>query len=110
MKTAAVEQKKKPVALVVDDNWLTQTLVRRELEKRGFAVFEARTTAALLAQDEALLARNLVRQLTVYATGAPVGFSDREAIEKILANCRSKGYGIRSLIHSIVQSPLFLNK
>lgn len=45
MKTAAVEQKKKPVALVVDDNWLTQTLVRRELEKRGFAVFEARTTA-----------------------------------------------------------------
>lgn len=45
MKTAAVEQKMKPVALVVDDNWLTQTLVRRELEKRGFAVFEARTTA-----------------------------------------------------------------
>ena len=45
MKTAAVEQKKEPVALVVDDNWLTQTLVRRELEKRGFAVFEARTTA-----------------------------------------------------------------
>ncbi len=45
MKTAAVEQRMKPVALVVDDNWLTQTLVRRELEKRGFAVFEARTTA-----------------------------------------------------------------
>ena len=45
MKTAAVEQKMKPVALVVDDNWLTQTLVRRELEKRGFAVFEARTSA-----------------------------------------------------------------
>ena len=45
MKTAAVEQKMKPVALVVDDNWLTQALVRRELEKRGFAVFEARTAA-----------------------------------------------------------------
>ena len=45
MKTAAVEQRMKPVALVVDDNWLTQTLVRRELENRGFAVYEARTTA-----------------------------------------------------------------
>ena len=41
MKTAAVEQKREPIALVVDDNWLTQTLVRRELEQRGFAVFEA---------------------------------------------------------------------
>ena len=65
---------------------------------------------ALLARDEALLARNLVRQLIIYATGAPIGFSDRQAIEKILADSRSNGYGIRSLIHNIVQSPLFLNR
>ncbi len=45
METAAVEQKKKPVALIVDDNWLTLTLVRRELENRGFAVVEAKSRA-----------------------------------------------------------------
>jgi len=45
METAAVEQKKKPVALIVDDNWLTLTLVRRELETRGFAVAEAKSRA-----------------------------------------------------------------
>ena len=45
METAAVEQKKKPVALIVNDNWLTLTLVRRELENRGFAVVEAKSRA-----------------------------------------------------------------
>ena len=54
MKTAAVEQKKEPIALVVDDNWLTQTLVRRQLEQRGFAVFEARTVADALRGYESL--------------------------------------------------------
>ena len=38
----------------------------------------------LLLQDEAKIARNLARQLTVYATGAPVRFSDRPSLEAIL--------------------------
>ena len=41
------------------------------------------------------IARNLVRQLTVFATGAPVRFSDREEIEKILAAAKdTNGYGV----------------
>ena len=64
----------------------------------------------LLLENEEQLARNLTQQLIVYATGAPVRFSDRPAIAKILANSRAGGYGVRKLVHEIVQSELFLNK
>ena len=56
------------------------------------------------------IARNLVRQLTVFATGAPVRFSDRAEIEKILAAAKANQYGVRSIVHEIVQSELFRNK
>jgi hypothetical protein len=64
----------------------------------------------LLLKDDEQLARNLTRQLAIYATGAPIQFSDRPQIAKILARTRPGGYGVRSLIHEIVQSDLFLNK
>ena len=60
--------------------------------------------------DEAAIARNLVRQLVTYATGAPVRFSDRPAVEAILARTRAGGWGVRSLVHEVVQSELFRRK
>jgi hypothetical protein len=64
----------------------------------------------LLLADEKQLARNLTRQLTVYATGAPVRFGDREQIEQVLQRAGPSGYGVRSLLHEMVQSELFRNK
>ena len=64
----------------------------------------------LLRDEDALLARNLVKQLLIYATGAPIRFSDRGAIERILSNAKSHDYGVRSLVHEIVQSDLFREK
>jgi hypothetical protein len=64
----------------------------------------------LLAGDEVPIARNLARQLTVFATGAPVRFSDRDQVEKILAAAKANRYGVRSIVHAIVQSELFQNK
>jgi hypothetical protein len=64
----------------------------------------------LLLDNEEQLARNLTQQMIVYATGAPIRFSDRPAIAKILANSRGEEYGVRSLVHGIVQSELFLEK
>jgi len=75
---------------------------------RKFA--DIREFKRLLVENEAQLARNLAKQLTVYATGAPVRFSDRAAIEKILQRSRPSHYGVRTLIHELVQSDLFLNK
>lgn len=63
-----------------------------------------------LIRDDRQLARNLARQLAVYATGSPIRFADRPAIEKILTKTRAQGYGARSLVHELVQSDLFLNK
>jgi hypothetical protein len=74
---------------------------------RRFA--DVRELKALLAADEEQLARNLARQLIVYATGAPVRFSDRAQVEQILERARSRRYGVRTLIHEIVQSDLFRN-
>jgi hypothetical protein len=64
----------------------------------------------LLLQDKEAIARNLVEQLVVYSTGAPVGFADRDEVDAILEKTKKSEYGVRSIIHSIVQSPLFLRK
>src|SRR5207302_7249873 len=69
---------------------------------------DARELKRLLLGDERQLARNLTRQLAVYATGAPIHFSDREEIERILDRANSTEYGVRSLIMELVQSDLFL--
>lgn len=71
---------------------------------------DVRDLKHVLLCDEKLLARNLVKQLTVYATGAPIRFSDRPQIEQILARAQSSHYGVRTLIHGIVQSDMFLCK
>jgi hypothetical protein len=48
--------------------------------------------------------------LNIFATCAPIEFSDRPTLAKILAQNRGERYGVRSLIHEIVESDLFLNK
>ncbi len=64
----------------------------------------------VLASNPRQLARNLLHQFTLYATGTPVRFSDRAEIESILDACESDGYRVRDLIHSLVQSRIFLGK
>jgi len=76
----------------------------------GRSFKDVRELKKLLAEDEAAVARNLVRQLTVFATGAPVRFSDRDEVEKVLAAAKDNKYGVRSLVHALVQSELFRNK
>ncbi|MEM7698483.1 MAG: DUF1592 domain-containing protein [Verrucomicrobiota bacterium] len=64
----------------------------------------------ILLGHEEEVARTLLEQLTIYATGAPVGFADREAIDAIMAELKPKRYGVRSMIHAIIASDLFLEK
>jgi hypothetical protein len=63
-----------------------------------------------LLEDPRAIARNMVGQMMIYATGAPVGFADRPAVEKILDKTADRRYGMRSLIHEIVASTLFQTK
>jgi mono/diheme cytochrome c family protein len=65
---------------------------------------------AILAGNPRQLARNLLRQFTVYATGSPVRFSDRAEIEAILDECQPSGYRVRDLLRGFVCSRIFLGQ
>jgi hypothetical protein len=64
----------------------------------------------LLLSDEVSVARNLARQLVVFATGAPVRFTDRDELERILHRASARRYGVRTLVEEIVRSELFQTK
>jgi len=76
----------------------------------GRAFSEVRGLKALLLSDPVPVARNLARQLSVFATGAPVRFSDREKIDQILERTKADDYGARSIVRELVQSDLFQTK
>lgn len=61
----------------------------------------------LLAAKPRELAANLLRQWTVYATGAPLRFSDRREIEQILDQCAADEYLVQDLLHAFICSRIF---
>ena len=64
----------------------------------------------LLLADPDAIARGFAEKLIVYATGAGIQFADRAAVEEIVARSRKSGYGVRTLIHEVIQSELFRTK
>lgn len=62
---------------------------------------------SLVASDSSRLLMNLAERLTVYSTGRATIFRDRDALRDIVARTQAQGGGIRTLIHELVQSPLF---
>ena len=69
-----------------------------------------RDLKAIFAANPRQLARNFLDQLTVYATGTPVRFSDRAEIEKMLDASAANGYRARDLVHALVRSRVFLGE
>ena len=61
----------------------------------------------LLADDVDQITTGLTKKLLTYSMGRTVGFSDRPAIMEIVEKVSNQQYGLRSLIHEIVQSPTF---
>ncbi len=64
----------------------------------------------ILGKHPDRIARNLAMHLITYSTGASPTFADRKALDAIVAATESSNYGVRSIIHEVVQSPLFQNK
>jgi hypothetical protein len=64
----------------------------------------------LYARRAELLGRGFAEQFLTYATGAPMRFSDRAEVEKLVASTASSGYGVRNLILAAVASPIFRQK
>jgi hypothetical protein len=76
----------------------------------GRTFSDVRELKRLLLKDERLIARNVLRQLLTYATGAAERFGDRARVEAILDQAAKNQYGVRTLIHGLVQSTLFRHK
>jgi hypothetical protein len=64
----------------------------------------------LLLRDKDQIARSLTKKLITYATGAAPQADDREQIEAIVATIRKREFGLRTLVHEIVRSELFLHR
>ena len=64
----------------------------------------------LLLRDKDQLARALTERLVTYATGGVPEAADKPEIEAIVARIRDKNYGLRTLVHEIVQSQMFQHK
>jgi hypothetical protein len=65
---------------------------------------------ALLVAEPDKIARNFVKQLITYATGAEPGYADRREIDRIVAESKKQNHGVRGLIHLLAQSELFQRK
>ncbi|HWE04565.1 MAG TPA: DUF1592 domain-containing protein [Tepidisphaeraceae bacterium] len=61
----------------------------------------------ILAGNPEQLARGVTRHLVTYATGAIPSRIDQPAIDRIVKTAAGDDYGLRSLIHAVVQSELF---
>jgi hypothetical protein len=64
----------------------------------------------LLLKDKDQLARAMAEKLLTYGTGAAPTNADRQEIEAIVGKSREKNYGLRTLVHEIVQSKMFQHK
>lgn len=64
---------------------------------------------SLLSGDEERLLRNLARQFLVYGTGRAPGFRDQGELKGIVDQAHVQGGGIRTLLHTVIGSPLFTN-
>jgi len=65
--------------------------------------------ARLLAQPDPIV-RNLVGKLVTFATGGEVQFADRPELDRIVRDVAANHHGLRSMIHAVVQSRMFLEK
>ena len=64
----------------------------------------------LLKNEDEKIARNLLERLVIYATGESTSFADRDEFDLMMKSLKKNDYGVRSMIHSIVQSQMFKRK
>ena len=62
----------------------------------------------LLLSDSESLAVSMAKKLLVYACGRPVGPAEYPSVCHVVQASQSSDFGLRTLVHEIVNSPLFL--
>jgi len=78
------------------------------LDGRSFS--DIRELKSHLASHPRQLAKNFLEQLAIYSTGAPVRFSDRKEIEKILDANANTQFRAKDLLLGLIESSIFTGK
>jgi hypothetical protein len=73
----------------------------------GDAFLNIRDYKRLLLAEPERIARCLSEKIMTYALGRGLGFSDRPGIDAIVGKIKEQHYGLRTLVHEIVQSEAF---
>ncbi|MFH5803731.1 DUF1592 domain-containing protein [Alienimonas sp. DA493] len=68
----------------------------------GFVEFRQR-----LLEDPDAIARALAEKLLVYGCGRPVGPAERASVDAVVEGARDDDFGLKSMIHAVVDSELF---
>lgn len=76
----------------------------------GRSFSDIREYKRLLVADPESIAGNLAAKLATFATGQKAGPADAKAIDEIIAVAQPRNYGLKTLIHALVQSDLFQTK
>lgn len=64
----------------------------------------------LLKKRNRDITRCVAVQLLTFGTGRKMGFSDRPEIDALVDRCLAQGGGMKTLLHEVVQSPIFRSK
>jgi hypothetical protein len=64
----------------------------------------------LLLDKSDLVLTSLTNKLVIYSTGAGIAYCDRPQVDAIAAKVKQQGGGLRTLVHEIVESPIFQTK
>ncbi len=90
--------------------WVAKPVQSADATAKGRAFKDIDGYKKLVLADPDQIARSVAQKLLVYGSGADIQYADREAVEQVVVAARAKGYGFRSLVHAVVQSPVFLSK
>jgi len=61
----------------------------------------------LLLRDQKKIAHGITEKIVTYAIGRFPGFSDRAVMNNLVSDAEKNNYSFRTVIHEIVQSPIF---
>lgn len=76
----------------------------------GQAFADVREFKQLMLGQQSQIIRCITGKLLTYATGSGISFADRSEVDRIADKILQADSGLRTLIHEVVASQLFLNK
>ena len=76
----------------------------------GSKFADFREFRSLMLEREEQFARAIASKLLVYGSGRPLTVADRRSVDGVAAGAGEDGLGLRSMIHAVIESEMFLRR